>query len=557
MPEQKPITKLTKGKHEGHEGAKGAQGIGEAPTTILTARVTSIRARLIGSLLIVLIVLVLSAILYALSLVQMDRAVLSLQAEVLRAAVLSDARQTALFSDIEEARRAMRVVPAVWGALVGAAAVLTSFITIRSIARPVERLTTAAERLAAGHLKERVQVKWADEFGRLGTAFNDMADHLQVIYDELEQRVSARTVDLERRAMELETAARVARDAAAILDVDELLDETVRLISDRFGFYHAGLFLLDDVGEYAVLQAASSEGGQRMLARRHRLKVGEVGIVGYVADSGDPRVALDVGEDAVFFDNPDLPQTRSEMTLPLRVRGEIIGVLDVQSREATAFTDEDVAILQTMADQVALAIHNAGLMDDLERTVQELEVAQGEYVEERWQAVAQGAGRVPGYRYRRTGLESIAEQPLQALRAWREGRPVVTADMDQGDGQASRAVLAVPMKLRGQVVGALNLRFEGEPTSDDVEMIEDIADRLALALENARLLEETQRRAARDRIVTQVSSRIRETLDLEAVLRTAASEMRQALGLDNLVVRLAPGDGTEDLTTRGLDDDSA
>jgi len=522
MPEEKPIEE---------------KGTSEAPKTILAARVTSIRGRLIGSLAIILTVLMLTAILYAVSLAQMDRAVLSLEAEVLRSGALAGAQQSALFAEIEEARRAMRVVPTVWGGLVGVAAVMAFVIAIRSIARPVERLTAAAERLATGHLEERVQVEWADEFGRLGAAFNDMGDHLQAIYAELEQRVTERTAALERRVVELETAAEVARDAAAILDVNELLDQTVRLISDRFGFYHAGLFLLDDVGEYAVLQAASSEGGQLMLARRHQLKVGEVGIVGYVADAGQPRVALDVGEDAVFFDNPDLPQTRSEMTLPLRVGEEIIGVLDVQSREANAFTDEDVTILQTMADQVALAIQNARLMDDLERAVHELEVAHGEYVEEAWRAIALGTGRVPGYRYRHLGLEPVDEQPSEALRAWQEGHPVITST-GKGDGQD--AALAVPMKLRGQVVGALNLRFEGEPISaETVEMVEEIADRLALALENARLLEDTQRRAARERLVADITAKVRASADVETIMRTAVRELGRAIDADRARVLLA------------------
>ncbi len=546
MPEQEPV---------------GERETSEAPRTILAARVTSTRARLIGSLLIVLALLALAAILYAITLARMDRAVLSLQAEVLRTDALTEARRTALFAEIAEARQAMRLVPTVWGGLVGMAAVVASFITIRSIARPVERLTAAAERLATGRLDERVQIEWVDEFGRLGVAFNEMANRLQAIYTQLEQRVAERTAALERRVVELEAAAEVAHNAAAILNVNELLDETVHLISDRFGFYHAGLFLLDDVGEYAVLQAASSEGGQRMLERSHRLRVGEVGIVGYVAGSGRPRVALDVGEDAVFFDNPDLPQTRSEMTLPLRVRDEVIGVLDVQSREPHAFTDEDVAILQTMADQVALAIQNARLMDELEQTVHELEIAQGRYVEEAWQAVVRSAGRVPGYRYRHAGLEPLTEQPSEVLQVWQEGRPVITTDIEGDDGQGALATVAVPMKLRGRVVGALNLRFEGEPVlSETIEMVEEIADRLALALENARLLEETQRRAARDRLVTEVSSRIRETLDLEAVLRTAASEMRQALNLDDVVIRLADTgmDGGSDagsaLQRKGSDD---
>jgi signal transduction histidine kinase len=154
--------------------------------------------------------------------------------------------------------------------------------------------------------------------------------------------------------------------------VDQLLDETVRLISERFGFYHAGVFLVDEEREYAVLRAASSEGGRRMLERGHRLEVGRAGMVGYVTDTSESRIALDVGKDAAHFVNPDLPETRSEMTLSLLVRGEVIGALDVQSTDEAAFTDEDVAVLQTMADQLANAIANARLFTEVEQTAERL-----------------------------------------------------------------------------------------------------------------------------------------------------------------------------------------
>ena len=178
--------------------------------------------------------------------------------------------------------------------------------------------------------------------------------------------------ETQRRAVQLAVASEVARDAIATLDVDQLLDETVRLISERFGFYHAGVFLVDEEHEHAVLRAASSEGGRRMLARGHKLAVGKVGMVGYVTDTGEPRIALDVVEDAMHFVSPDLPETRSEMTLPLRVRGEVIGALDVQSTDEAAFTDEDVAVLQTMADQLANAIENARLFAEIEQTAERL-----------------------------------------------------------------------------------------------------------------------------------------------------------------------------------------
>jgi GAF domain-containing protein len=173
--------------------------------------------------------------------------------------------------------------------------------------------------------------------------------------------------ETQRKATQLAASAEVARDATAILDIGRLLNQTVHLISEQFGFYHAGVFLLDEHDEYAVLQAASSEGGIRMLERGHRLRVGQVGIVGHVASTGEPRIALDVGEDATHFANPDLPNTRSEMALPLLVQERVVGVLDVQSTEEAAFSEDDMAILQTMADQLATAIANARLFEQVQR----------------------------------------------------------------------------------------------------------------------------------------------------------------------------------------------
>ncbi len=178
--------------------------------------------------------------------------------------------------------------------------------------------------------------------------------------------------EAQHQALQLTTASKVARDATAILEVDQLLDQTVKLISDRFGFYHAGIFLLDENREFAVLKAASSQGGQRMLHEQHRLKVGKVGIVGLVASTGTPRVAHDVAEDAVFFDNHWLPDTRSEMALPLIVRGQVVGVLDVQSSTMGAFSDSDVATIQIFAGQMANAFENARLYQVEQRRVREL-----------------------------------------------------------------------------------------------------------------------------------------------------------------------------------------
>lgn len=404
------------------------------------------------------------------------------------------------------ARRVLIVVPLVTMAVILAAAG-AAVLVLRGVVTGVRLLSDSAERLAAGHLEERIPVQGLEEFRFLARTFNNMASELQNLYVGLERLVAQRTAELARRTAQLEAAAQVARGAAEIRDLDTLLNETVRLISDRFGFYHAGIFLVDEAGEYAVLRAASSEGGRRMLARGHRLAVGKVGIVGYVAGTGKPRIALDVGADAVFFDNPDLPLTRSEMAVPLKVGERVIGVLDVQSVEPEAFTEEDVSVLQTMADQIALAIENARLLEESRRALEELERLYGERAREAWRMVA--SSRPAAYRYTGVGVE-----PLPA--------PVPLVGEDDGRR------LAVPIRIWGQTIGSILLqRREEQPpwSPEERRLAEEIGEQIALALENARLIAETESRAVRERMLSEMTSRLTRSLDLDALLDTAVREL--------------------------------
>ncbi len=402
--------------------------------------------------------------------------------------------------------RVLVIVPLVTVAVILVAAG-AAVLVLRGVITGVRILSDSAGRLAAGRLEERVPVQGLEEFRFLARTFNDMASELQRLYTGLERLVAQRTADLSRRTSQLEAAATVARRAAEIRDMDTLLNQTVRLISDRFGFYHAGIFLVDEAGEYAILQAASSEGGQRMLARGHRLKVGRVGIVGYVAGTGEPRIALDVGADAVFFDNPDLPLTRSEMAVPLKVGERVIGVLDVQSVEPEAFTQEDVAVLQTMADQIALAIENAHLLEESRRALEELGRLYGERAREAWRMVA--SSRLAVYRY--TGVDV---EPLPA--------PVVLAGEEDGRR------LAVPIRLWGQTIGSILLqRTEEQPpwSPEEQRLAEEIGEQIALALENARLITETESRAAREQMLSEITSRLTRSLDTDALLDAAVREL--------------------------------
>jgi len=203
------------------------------------------------------------------------------------------------------------------------------------IAAPIQRLTQVASQIAAGDLSVQAAATTKDEIGTLAYSFNTMTSRLRETLDGLEHMVEERTGELlsanernERRAKQFESIAHVARTVSSTRDLDVLLTQITTAISHEFGFYHVGIFLLDAAKEYAVLSAANSEGGQAMLERGHRLKIGGTGMVGYVTATGKPRVALDTEVDATFFNNPDLPNTRSEIALPLHVGEETIGALE-------------------------------------------------------------------------------------------------------------------------------------------------------------------------------------------------------------------------------------
>ncbi len=361
-----------------------------------------------------------------------------------------------------------------------------------------------------------------------------LARELEQNQAALEARVAARTSALEERGAQLETASQVAREAAGIRDIEQLLAQTVTLISERFGFYHTGIFLVDEAGEYALLRAASSAGGKRMLARGHRLRVGEQGIVGYVTEHGEHRIALDVGEDAVYFDNPDMPETRSEMALPLRVRGETIGALDVQSVEPEAFTSEDVTALQTLADQVAVAVDNARLFAESQEALEAARRAYGELSQVGWQELLRSRSKL-GARYDpRSVLSSKGRQREGVKLALGEGQPIADAE-----GQLN--TLAIPVEVRGHKIGVIDAyksAADGEWTPEEIEVLETLTSQLSQALESARLYEDTQRRAVFERVTGEIASHFRESLDVDRILRTAASEFQNVLNLDTVEIRM-------------------
>jgi putative methionine-R-sulfoxide reductase with GAF domain len=265
-----------------------------------------------------------------------------------------------------------------------------------------------------------------------------------------------------------------------------------------------------------------------MLARGHQLEVG-TGLVGTVSQTGKPRIALDVGSDVAFFDNPDLPNTRSEMALPLNFRGETIGVLDVQSIKPGAFTEGDANTLSILADQIAIAIENARLFGQSQQAREQAEALYNQFLKTEWHTFLQQAPHI-GYRQSVIGGKTL-DKPLQTdeiRQALEQGTVVV---VDGNANGKSLPVMAIPVRLHGQTIGVLNIKAPKHRrwNMDEVNLAQAVSDRLALALDNARLLMESQRRAAKEAKIGEITSKIGASINMRNVLQAAVEELGRAL----------------------------
>ncbi len=410
-----------------------------------------------------------------------------------------------------------------------------------ALSEPIVRLTKGASTFASGQFDQNIEITTQDEIGDLTRTFNEMAGEIKGSIAELEQRVADRTRELEAQTRELELAnkrtqararqfealAQVTQTITSVRDLQTLLPIITKVISEKFGFYHVGIFLLDEIGQFAILSAANSQGGSRMLERKHRLRVGEEGIVGHATATGKPRIAMDVGSDAVYFNNPDLPDTHSEMALPLISKNIIVGALDVQSTAVGAFTDEDVQMLSLLADQVSLAIENARLFEETRRALGEAEAISRQITREGFGRLAVEQNLV-GYHYNVSGAKPL-ESPIELTGTWSDGGRQKKTEIGQ---------VLVPIELRGVTIGTLAVQTPShdELNQDQIDLIKAVAERVALSAENARLFDETSRRAERERTVSDITSKIRSVNDPDLMIKTAVEELRNALGASRVEI---------------------
>jgi GAF domain-containing protein/HAMP domain-containing protein len=479
------------------------------------------------------------------------------------------------FAPIAQAEIAAVAVAAVIGFLVIA---LLYFFYIRPLTGSLETLRQGAEALQSGSLQAQVAIQRDDELGVLATTFNDMARRLRQQIETQEQIINDRTASLERQAERLRLSAEAGRAVSASLDLERLMNDTVNLISAQFGFYHATILLVQGDQQKLLIRAATGEVGRRVVAEAYSLPLDESSIVGWVATHKKARVALDVGVDPVFFDDPLLPETRSEVALPLFARGQLVGVLDVQSKQANDFQQEDVAILQIMADQLASSILNAqlfheserraGLLTDLQRITDLMN--QQATLENALQILSRHAMKLLDSDGGGVFLWNEAGQYLELVisydttgamigrrlapgeglsgRAFQEGETIKVDDYPTWAGMSPtfndatfHSAMAVPLKQQDKPIGVLILtrsQLNHPYSPQEVQVIDLLAAQAGTIIANSQLVDETRRLARRESTLNHIVAEIRRSLDVQTVLETATRELGQTLKDKRVRVRL-------------------
>ncbi len=402
-----------------------------------------------------------------------------------------------------------------------------AWLTIRQAIQPIGSLTKTVTAITEGDLERVAPVESDDEIGVLARSFNSMTSRLRNSLQNLEQQVADRTADLESRSSYLQATAEVGKAIGTILDPNELISNVVETIRQRFDLYYVGLFLVDDTGQWAVLHAGTGAAGQAMLARNHKIMIG-AGMVGWSVANGRARIALEAGEDPVRLASTELPDTRSEAALPLRSRNQTLGALTIQSARPNAFNKDNIAVFQILADQVAVAIDNARLFNQTQESIKAMQRAFGELNREAWSKLFRARPEI-AFLSNEQGVHSAPDAWFTEMaRAWQSGQIV----MRDEPGNGANLTLAIPIKVRDTVIGVLDTRkpaSSGRWSPEEMALLTTITDQLSVALESARLYEETQRRATREQQVGQITSLMRETLDIDTILKTTVRELGEAL----------------------------
>jgi GAF domain-containing protein len=423
--------------------------------------------------------------------------------------------------------------------------IITGRITLPSILKTVNPTATTAwinSIVAVLLVSTCIVGAFALLFSALSSALErqkSLAEEAKEEKELLDKRVEERTVELSRKTAQLEAAGLVASAISGAPDVEQILDTAIEMIKEKFGFYQVNIFLNDGTNEFTVLRAATGDAGKKLLQSDFRLQIGETGIVGEVAYKGKPRIARDVAADPNYIAVSDLPATHAEMAVPMFAGDKVSGVLDIQSDQVHDFSADDVETIVTLAGQISHALENARMVEDLQRSLADLENSNRQFTQATWSSHLKSSKRIYAYRYRQSRIENISSHTPESLKAFQQGSTIITSSPASSQSTQPFATLAIPIKVRDQTLGVINMRVAGGSVSPDlVELVEGAVNRLSASLENARLLEEIQTRAERERLVGDIASKVRTATDIDSILRTTAGELGRSLGVSEVVIQL-------------------
>ncbi len=422
-------------------------------------------------------------------------------------------------------------------------AVVFAFIVDRMITAPIIELNQAAEQVAEGNFDVLVIPTTRDEIGSLVRVFNTMGNRIQESMTSLEELVASRT----RR---LELIATIGDRFSTILSLEELLAEAVNQVKDNFDYYHAHIYLLDDDRKNLVVAAGTGQAGSEMKASGYSIPGNTpTSLVARAARSGEVVAVDNVRDVSDWLPHPLLPNTYSEMAVPIILEGRVIGVLDVQEDKIAGLDESDASLLRSLAGHIATAVHNARLFEQTEAAMAEAEAVQQQYVSQVWETFRDS--QPVFYAEQQKITSQIADnEAMQEVkqRVLQKGAVITTTgqvNRDENHGNKTPSALVVPLKLRGKVIGTLGLQ-EADPnrqwTDDEIALVEAVSEQVSQALERARLFEETQRSAWRDQVVSESTAQVWSSTKIGEVMRAAVEQLGDKLQASEVVIRL----GTED-----------
>ena len=425
-------------------------------------------------------------------------------------------------ADLSFEIRQFQLHSAILGGVIIVFGIILAILYSRSISRPIRDLLELLSKAKSGEYQHRALLITSDETSLLSNQFNNLLSSLQNSTSNLTNLVEEQTEDLKHRTNQLQMVTKILQEISTADSLADLLTQSVQLISETFGFFHVGVYLSDPNSEYAILEAASSEGGKLMTTRGYRYRIDKGNIIGLTILENKETLIEDISQDVSLSINPDLPQTKSLLSIPMTSLGKTIGALDIQSSSISGFKIEDRELLRTISDQLTLTIRNIRLVEENRLALQRLETSFEGNIQHSWNETS--IQNKSSFRYTPTSLTQF-EASVHPLKVESEGD-----------------LLSVPIKLHGQVLGSIDVVRKGTNSWDesDENFTTEIATQIGLALENVRLLNSTKQRMYFEQSLSELTGQLSQSIDTNTLLETAIRELHQLPNVTEVSVKLSP-----------------